>query len=328
MKKSSKSITVGSLAKKLNKGEISLKHKLQRKDGVWNRKMKSLLIDSMLREYIIPAIYLVIDSSDNKKHAIDGVQRLSTIRDYLADKFSLCDGLKPIIVDGVEYEISKKKFSKLDEKIQDLIKDCNVVEYDIAEYTDEEIRDMFARLNAGKPLNSTQKLTSIMSDEVIDSVVLLSNNLVFDKLLSHAQLKSSTDISVIIESLMLIESSSENDFVSFKSKTKSIFITWLNDNINDDKVAKLDEVFTLLSVFLTENEDVKIQKTSVPMIVYAIYKAKKDHKSVERLMDKIKDFVETYDNNEEYKSYVVSGTSSPESVKNRTNYWRAIVNKL
>ena len=281
MKKSSKSITVGSLAKKLNKGDISLKHKLQRRDGVWNRKMKSLLIDSMLREYIIPAIYLVIDSADNKKHAIDGVQRLSTIRDYLADKFSLCDGLKPIIVEGVEYEISKKKFSKLDEKIQDLIKDCNVVEYDITEYTDEEIRDMFARLNAGKPLNSTQKLTSIMSDEVIDSVVLLSNNLVFDKLLSPAQLKSSTDISVIIESLMLIESSSENDFVSFKSKTKSNFIIWLNDNINDDKVAKLDEVFTSLSVFLTENEDVKIQKTSVPMIVYAIYKAKKDHKSVE-----------------------------------------------
>lgn len=258
MKKSSKSITVGSLAKKLNKGDISLKHKLQRRDGVWNRKMKSLLIDSMLREYIIPAIYLVIEPTDNKKHAIDGVQRLSTIRDYLADKFSLCDGLKPITIDGVEYEISKKKFSKLDEKIQDLIKDCNVVEYDITEYTDEEIRDMFARLNAGKPLNSTQKLTSIMSDEVIDSVVLLSNNLVFDKLLSPAQLKSSTDISVIIESLMLIESSSENDFVSFKSKTKSIFITWLNDNINDDKVAKLDEVFTLLSVFLTENEDVKI----------------------------------------------------------------------
>ena len=114
-----------------------------------------------------------------------------------------------------------------------MIKDCNVVEYDITEYTDEEIRDMFARLNASKPLNSTQKLTSIMSDEVIDSVVLLSNNLVFDKLLSPAQLKSSTDISVIIESLMLIESSSENDFVSFKSKTKSIFITWLNDNIND-----------------------------------------------------------------------------------------------
>ena len=187
---------------------------------------------------------------------------------------------------------------------------------------------MFARLNAGKPLNSTQKLTSIMSDEVIDSVVLLSNNLVFDKLLSPAQLKSSTDISVIIESFMLIESSSENDFISFKSKTKSNFITWLNDNINDDKVAKLDEAFTSLGVFLTENEDVKIQKTSVPMIIYAIYKAKKDHKSVERLMDKVKEFVETYDSNEEYKSYVVSGTSSPESVKNRTNYWRAIVNKL
>ena len=174
------------------------------------------------------------------------------------------------------------------------------------------------------------KLDSNINVRVMDVKSIDEYKEYFYKTDHHWTIKGALDGYKDICDMLNIDAINNLNIVKHKERMYygSLAKTALNDNINDDKVAKLDEVFTLLSVFLTENEDVKIQKTSVPMIVYAIYKAKKDHKSVERLMDKIKEFVETYDNIEEYKSYVVSGTSSPESVKNRTNYWRAIVNKL
>lgn len=326
MKKIHKTLSVESAVKKVKKGNIALNHRLQRREGAWNKKNASLLIDSILRDYIVPDIYTIVEP-DNKRYVIDGVQRLSTFRNFIDGKFSLSDGLEPITINGVEYEISKKKFSKLDEKIQDLIKDFNIDIYEITEYSDKEVREMFSRLNSGKQLNSTQKLTALMTDEVSDNILMLSNNEVFEKMLTPANLKSSVDIAIIIETMMLIETQN-GEFLSYKSSDKGKFIYYLNDNINDDKVSKLDDAFTDLNVFLENNEDIKLLKTSIPMIVYAFYKAKKDHKSVEKLSEKVKDFAKSYDMNAEYKEKVASGTSGSDSVKYRYDYWKKIVNSL
>ena len=47
--------------------------------------MKADLIDSIFRKYPINPTYAVIEA-DNKEAIIDGVQRLSTVRDYLDNK--------------------------------------------------------------------------------------------------------------------------------------------------------------------------------------------------------------------------------------------------
>ena len=327
MKKTHKILSIESAVKKVKKGDIALDHRLQRREGAWNKKNASLLIDSTLRDYIVPDIYTIVE--DNKRYVIDGVQRLSTFRNFIDGKFALSDGLEPITINGVSYEISKKKFSKLDEQIQDMIKDFNIDIYEITEYSDKEVREMFSRLNSGKQLNSTQKLTVLMTEEVSDNILMLSNNEVFEKMLTSANLKSSVDIAIIIETMMLIESNPQNgDFLSYKPSDKGKFIYYLNDNINDDKVSKLDDAFTDLNVFLENNEDIKLLKTSIPMIVYAFYKAKKDHKSIEKLSEKIKKFAATYDTNEEYKENVKSGTTETGSVKYRYDYWKKIVNTL
>ena len=334
MKKAAKTVTIGSISKKVMNEEIVLKHKLQRREGVWSKPDKSLLIDSVLRDYVVPDVYIVVDPETNKKHVIDGVQRLSTLRDFLNNKFTLSSNLDSVVIDGVEYDISKKRFSKLDEKVQETIKDFNFVEYEISDYTDKEVRDMFSRLNSGKPLNSIQKLIVKMNNEIIDNLIMLSNNPVFDdgKLISTAQLKSSNDIAIILETLMLIytvKSQEKNyDFLSFRKKDKENFIQYLNENFNEDVIMKLDDALTDLDKFIEENENVKLPRTSIQMIIYAIYKVKKDHKSVEKLLTKVKEFIDNYDKNEEYKSNIMSGTSGRESVTYRYKYWRNIANSL
>ena len=59
-----------------------------------------------------------------------------------------------------------------------------------------------------------------------------------------------------------------------------------------------------------------------------LFRIIKDKKSTSKAIDIIKDFLDNYESNDEYKSFIVQGTSSAESVKSRLNYWRNIVREL
>lgn len=117
MKVSSPNKPVQTITNKIKRENILFTHKLQRPEGVWNNSQKSLLIDSLLRGYLINPTYTVIE--DGKQYVIDGVQRLYSVYTYITDGYRLSKNLEPIIIDDEEYEIAGKKFSKLDEKVQD-----------------------------------------------------------------------------------------------------------------------------------------------------------------------------------------------------------------
>ena len=85
----------------MNKGTINLSHKLQRPEGQWNRKQKSDLIDSLLRHYPIDQAWVIVEE-DGTLSVIDGVQSLSTIRDYIENIFALSKNINGIIINGEE----------------------------------------------------------------------------------------------------------------------------------------------------------------------------------------------------------------------------------
>ena len=300
MKVSSPNKPVQTITNKIKRGEISFKHKLQRPEGVWNKPQKSLLIDSLIRGYLINPTYTVIE--DKKQYVIDGVQRLSTIYSYINDEFALSRGLDPVEIDGEMYEISGKRFSKLDEKLQDEFKSAQVCICEITEYTDKDVREMFRRINSGKALNSMQKLTPDMSDELSLTMSKIIAHPFIQKNLTDAQLKSSVDLSIALETLMLSEMSAEYDFGSFKKSDRDKFVHYYNDKVNNAKVKlilkcldKLDEEFG---------------------------------ESFSKFVILLKDFLDNYEYNEEYKAFVQQGTASAESVKARLDYWRGKIREL
>ena len=323
MKVSSGNKPLQTVVNKIKRGNIVLTHKLQRREGVWSKSQASLLIDSLLRGYPINPIYTVIDG---KQAVIDGVQRLSSCYKYLGDEFALSKNLDPITISDNDYEIAGKKFSKLDDIVKEELLSSQIQVYEITEYTDKEVRNMFSRLNGGKPLNTAQKLTPEMSDELSDVVSSMLAHPFFSKFLTPAQLKSSVDLSIAIEVLMLSEISNEYDFGSFSKTDKQKFVQYYNDKINTGKVElimqALDEINEIFG------EDVKMPKTSISFVVYAYYRCFKDNKSAEKLTGLVNKFFDEYDSNEEYKSSLQGGTSSTESVKSRLNYWRNIIKEL
>lgn len=324
MKVSSGNKPVQTLVNKVSRGNIVLKHRLQRREGVWGKEAKSLLIDSLLRGYIVNPIHTI--SEGGKQYVIDGVQRLDTISTFLNDGFALSKNLKPVEIEEVSYEIGGKKFSKLDQPVKDEIQSSQIQVYEITEYTDKDVREMFSRLNSGKPLNTTQKMTPNMSDYMSDAIFDIVSHPFFEKVLTAAQFKSSVDQAIALEILMLCASGNDYTLSSFSKKDKEKFIEFYNYQITEDKVNAIKQALDKLD----ENfdEDVKIPKTSISFIVYTIYKSIKDKKGMTKTIDAIKDFLDNYDSNEEYKSYIKQGTSASDSVNKRIEFWRNVMKSL
>lgn len=319
-----KTRSLQSLVKDMEKGTISLSHKLQRPEGQWNKKQKSNLIDSLLRHYPINPTYGIVETNGTLS-IIDGVQRLSTIRDFIGNKFSLSKDMENVIINGEEKNLSGLKFNKLDEDTQSEILNSELQVYRMSDCTEKDVREMFARQNAGKPLSNKLMRVVHESDDFSNVVYSLTNHPFMDKVMSPVQRKNGTDRDIIIQAMMLISSNQEQEFTSFRTKDIDAYVTDYADQY-------LDRVDTLKEAMDRFNEsfddEVKIPSTSIPQILYSGYRIVKDKKSFSRLAEKVSEFIATYDSNEEYKQYVQSGTGSKENVKGRFDYWRDIVRQL
>lgn len=325
MKTSSKERTLQWISNQYNKGNISFSHKLQRPIGQWSPKMKSLLIHSLLVGFPVNPIYIV--EEDGTLYTLDGSQRTSTCISYINNQFALSKDTPNIILDSKEngesvtkeYEIAGKKFKKLDPDVQVTLLACSLEFCTLSDYTENEVKEMFRRQNAGKPLNG--KLLRIVneSDEFSDMVYSLATHPFMNKLVTKTQRKNGTDRDLIIQTLMLIETSQEQEFTSFRGKDIDAFVS---DHAGDISTEKIDVLKTAMDKFEEAFEEIKIPVTSIPMVLYSGYRIVKDKKSFSKLIELVNDFLAGYDSNEEYKKFVVSGTSSSDNVSGRYFWWK------
>lgn len=319
-----KTRALSSLLKDINKGKFNFNHPLQRKSGIWNRQSMSLLIDSAIRMYpIYPAL---VEETENGEYAvIDGKQRLTIFASYTNNEFSLSKKLSPIIIDGVTYEIAGKRYNKLDETVKDRLMSRELQLYIMRDATEDDIREIFARINSSKGLTNTQRRTTIENEEFRKVVYSLTSHPIFEKVLSPAQRKKDLDRDIIRQTLMLISTNKEHDYTSFRNVDINNFIALYQENID---MSKIETLKTALDNLDKNFDELKINSSSLPMVFYAAYRVVKNKGSFGKLVDKIKDFIKNYDTNEEYKQYCVQGTSSSVNVKGRLEYWQNIVKGL
>lgn len=330
MKTASKERTLQWICNQRKKGNISFSHKLQRPIGQWSPRMKSLLIHSLLSGFPVNPIYIV--EENGILYTLDGSQRTSTCIAYINNEFALSKDTPNVTLQVTEngepvykeYEIAGKRFKKQDEEIQTTLMACSLDFCTLSDYTDNDVREMFRRQNAGKPLNGKLLRVVKESDEFSDAVYSLANHPFMEKLVTTTQRRNGTDRDLIIQTLMLICTNNENDFTSFRNKDIDSFVADFGDNSLD----KVDTLSEAMNSFDTSFETIKIPVTSVPMILFSGYRIKKDKKSFSKFVELVNEFLNGYDSNEEYKQYVQSGTSSSENVRGRFDWWRDKVKTL
>jgi len=281
--------TLQALNKSMEKGNILLSHKLQRPEGQCNRKQKTDLIDSLLRKYPINQAYGV--KEDGIISIIDGVQRLSCIRDFIADKWSLSKDMEPVMINDEEKSLGGLKFSKLDEDVKDAILNSELQLYELIDCSEKDVREMFRRQNAGRPLNGKQLRVVYESDAFSEAVYSLATHPFMDKLMSKTQRKNGTDRDLIIQTFMLIETNNENEFVSFRTNDIDTFILDHSELVDSEKTEMLKNA---LDKFNENFDEVKIPVTSIPMILYSGYRTLKDKKSFSKLVNSIQEFLTDY----------------------------------
>lgn len=148
--------TVFELIRKYDKGRLITNPQFQR-NLVWKPEQKSKFIESIILNFPLPPWY-INQAVDGKYIVVDGLQRTSTLRQYLKDEFEL-KGLKALP------NLNGYKFSDLETNYQAKIEDKKLHLYVIKPSVPSKvIIDIFNRINTGgTQLNQQEIRNCILS---------------------------------------------------------------------------------------------------------------------------------------------------------------------
>ena len=138
---------------------------------VWTRDQQMKLIDSVLRDYQLPIIYLheikktVARMTQDRYEIIDGQQRTSALRNFVEGAFPLynIDDEKakfPAFLQKYECPWGGKFFDELSSELQSKLLETKLPVAYIKTDDPNEVRDLFVRLQSGRPLNPQEKRDS------------------------------------------------------------------------------------------------------------------------------------------------------------------------
>jgi len=178
-------LTIHQMYQKYRYRELDLNPDFQRNE-VWKPKQKSLLIESLLIRIPIPAFYIDARKS-NKWNVIDGLQRLSTIINFIQGDFKLGKN-------SLEYlsELEGKGYKDLDRKYQRRIEDYTLQFNMVHPGTSNKVAfNIFTRINTLGTSLSAQEIRHAMNDGTSTRLLgRLSKNENFIKAISEKNYKT------------------------------------------------------------------------------------------------------------------------------------------
>lgn len=91
-----------------------------------------------------------------------------------------------------------------------------------------------------------QARKSLESDEVSAIIFDVANHPFFAKVLSPTQLKKDVSNDIVRQTLMLINTTDDNDFTSFRAKDIDSFVEWYNEHVDEKDIILLKSALAFL----------------------------------------------------------------------------------
>jgi hypothetical protein len=268
LKKSAISWSVKQIHKMNNNGKLNFDLSIQRNSNVWDNERKSLLIHSYIEGYPIPPFYAT--ELDGIYSFLDGKQRMTSTFQFLNDEYTLTN-VPNVTVNDQEYIIDGKKYSELPEDVQDDINSTMLTVYKFDSITDEEIDELFFRLNNGVPLTKFE-LTRCKASHIMNFITDVTKQPIFEKInLSEKQMIRYADQEITLQILNALYT----DFPSFVGKDLQEFAE--SFNMTPEQQEEMKTLLNYMDSALTGIEEKTykkfMKKVHIPVIIKTARKA-------------------------------------------------------
>lgn len=316
MKKVSVSMIVKKLVSNINKGDILFNHPIQRKSDQWSDEQKSLLIHSLLCDYPVPPLYAVQDPDESNRYSIlDGKQRLTILSSYMKNEWKLIKTLPEVIIDKEIYDVGGMKFSELPEEAREEFESASLLMYIFDDCSEDEIEEIFYRLNNGTALTKDQKTRTKLGDRLarfIDEVLELDffkNKAYF----TPNQLKRGEDQTCILQTLILLTG---YKYKTFNNDDVVDFAEHYRVNHKEDDLKKCIDLFTVLNNLFHEKHR-QIKKINIPIFAMTLKTAIELDVPLEKFGNWVNSFIREYSPECEYAKYCGQGSTNKDKISHR-----------
>lgn len=255
----------------------------QRHSGMWSPILKSNLVWSMLADSYIPPIVLLKDKrgEDSKGkdifgyQVLEGQQRLiTTLFPFLNDEWTLHGSVEPVEVDGFTYDIAGRKFSELEEELQDIIKNYRFTVQAIENYTMEEAEKLYFNINSGVALSAMQKGKAKLGTELIEFLnTLLACSFFTQGInITEKQALKEDDLLMLMQGMALLDmKNTGRDFKTISASAMLGYAESIRGSYSEDAQQTLMEIVDYLDkAFPTKNKFLRKNNTPIVIVMASI----------------------------------------------------------
>jgi len=227
--------TIEQLLRRINEEALDLAPDFQRHANIWKDDAKSRLIESILIRIPLPAFYIDATNED-KWLVVDGLQRLSALKQFMSDK--------ELKLGGLEYlsNLEGKNYDEIGRRYQRRIQETQVTVYLIEKGTPPEVKyNIFKRINTGGLPMSPQEIRHALNPgKATKFLAKLATSNEFQKVtnLSDSRKMRMEDREFILGSVAFMLTSYKN----YQSETRDLFLTKALSKINNMSESELGAI--------------------------------------------------------------------------------------
>ncbi|MDM8545290.1 DUF262 domain-containing protein [Candidatus Venteria ishoeyi] len=227
--------------------ELELEPEFQR-NFVWDKRMASLFIDSLLIGFPTPNLFFGRNSSREDFIVIDGLQRLKTIYFFITEQFSTGEGFRLVELDGRSWDGCS--FSELPLNLQRRLKNSvqNATVIDDIDFNPDIVHELFYRINTGGiPLTNQEVRNCVYIGEFNRTLHYVNTYPAWRRLLGtsqpHARL---ADIELVLRIMSLIDA--HEQYRPPMHRFLSRFQSEHRDNTMSEYASLFEKVSDLLTI--------------------------------------------------------------------------------
>ncbi len=252
----------------------------QREEDIWSEEKEQKLMDSILKKWALPKIYFRVIDEENSE-CVDGQQRLNAIFKFYNNELALSTKFSGSL-GGLYY-------NDLPDKVKDIFDDFELDLELIYNAEDEEIGELFQRLQLGAPLNSAERLNA-MSGKMRDFIKKLSEHPFFEEkvpLKNKRYAFQSVCAQISLLEIEGIKNAKFQDLQDFYKRNEAF-------DENSQKAKKIISVIDLINRIFSSKTFVFKNRASIISFYLLISELVENKFDFKEYMNKLKEFYMTF----------------------------------